>query len=88
MVKLTDDMILQILKSNSGATYYIANLIKKEFKEWERKTSKVLYLLKKLERENKVERYETSYQRQISWKIIKKDFYEPKEANSTKKGII
>jgi len=68
---LTNEMVLNILENNSGATYYIANLIKNVYPEWERETSKVLSILKKLETINKIKRYDTSYKRQLSWKIVR-----------------
>ncbi len=71
-MKLTSDMVLTVMNKNSGATYYIANLVKNMFPDWNRKTPRVLYLLKKLEKDGVVERYESSYVRQISWRISKK----------------
>ena len=62
-------MILEILENNSGATYYIANLIKRDYPQWDRRTSQVLSLMKKLEKLDKVRRYNNSYARQLSWRI-------------------
>jgi len=69
-IKIED--VLEAVQERSGATYYIANLIKNKIENWERDVSEVRKYLKILKEKGYVENYETSYKRQLSWRIIEK----------------
>ena len=73
MKKLTLENVLEIVKKNSGATYYIANLIKNKYPNWDRNVREVRQLLKELKNRGYIENYETCYKRQLSWRICKSE---------------
>lgn len=68
------EMVLYSLQkhfNNSGlATYVIKYWVNADFKK-NISTNKILYVLKKLEKKELVERVPSAYKTMISWKIIK-----------------
>lgn len=74
-MKLKTEDVLEIVKENSGATYYIANLLQNKFNTWERDVNEVRKHLINLRDSGLIENYPTSYKRQLSWRYIKKTKY-------------
>lgn len=68
MKKLSLENVFEVVKMNPGATYYIANLLKLKYPDWERNVTEVRKILKMLKDRGYVDNYETSYKRQLSWK--------------------
>lgn len=71
MSKITLENVLEIVQENSGATYYIATLVKNKYPNWERNVTEIRNLLKDLRDRGHIENYETCYKRQLSWRIRK-----------------
>ena len=72
-MKLKAENVLEVVKENSGATYYIANLLQNKFNTWERDVNEVRKHLITLRDSGYIENYPTSYKRQLSWRYIKND---------------